>query len=311
MNTECRQQNISCNDDTNWRWLIIRFVIAAILLTAAFFKAYDLTTPSLGEGLLHARWFKIFVVDFVVEFELILGVWLIFGLLPKLTWLVVIGLFSIFSVVSFYEAIQGSSSCGCFGEKVTINPGMMALSDLVITGLLLIFLPKKNIFCPKILLGELTALRHKGRIIAVIVIWLVVTVPMMFAMLSVSFVTLTEESPLLENEKSVLLEPSKWIGKKFPLLQFLEHTDVDKISTNDQNIVLFRFDCEECKQLVEKIQDKNHYIFIAIPSEKNNVALFSLSEYSTLPDKYEWWIETPIVLTLENGIVKKVFKMIE
>jgi hypothetical protein len=102
------------------------------------------------------------------------------------------------------------------------------------------------------------------------------------------------------------LEPSKWIGKKFPLLRFLEDTDIDKILTNNQNIVLFRFDCEECRQMIEKIQDKNRYIFIAFPSEKNNESLFSLPEYSTLPDKYEWWVETPIVLALENGTVKKV-----
>jgi hypothetical protein len=168
-----------------------------------------------------------------------------------------------------------------------------------------------NFYFKKMFRDELTGLKQKGKIIVVISIWLVVTVLILFAMLSVNFVTLTEESDLLGNEKSILLEPSKWIGKKFPLLRFLEDTDIDKILTNNQNIVLFRFDCEECKQMIEKIQDKNHYIFIAIPSEKNNVALFSLTEYLTLPDKYEWWIETPIVLTLENGIVKKVFKMIE
>jgi hypothetical protein len=43
---------------------------------------------------------------------------------------------------------------------------------------------------------ELTGLKQKGRIIAVVGIWLVVTVPMMFTMLSVKFVTLTEESHL-------------------------------------------------------------------------------------------------------------------
>jgi hypothetical protein len=71
------------------------------------------------------------------------------------------------------------------------------------------------------------------------------------------------------------LEPSKWVGKEFPLLQFLEDTDINKILTNNQNVVLFRFDCEECKQMIEKIQDKSRYVFIAIPSEKNNESLFS------------------------------------
>ncbi|MDR2441661.1 MAG: DoxX family protein [Planctomycetaceae bacterium] len=250
MNSECCQQNICFNEHrigTNRCWLVLRVVVAFILLIAAILKAYQLaTTPLLGEGLLHARWFNIFVV----EFELFFGIWLIFGLLPRLTWIASIGLFSIFSIVSFYKVISGETSCGCFGS-VTVNP------------------------------------------------WITMTF---------NFVTLTEKSHLSENEKSVILEPSKWIGKELPLLQFLERTDIDKILTNNQNIVLFRFDCEECKQMIEKIQDKNHYVFIAIPPEQNNVALFSLTEYLTLPDKYEWWIETPIVLTLENGIVKKVVK---
>ena len=101
------------------------------------------------------------------------------------------------------------------------------------------------------------------------------------------------------------MEPSKWIGKKFPLLQFLEDSDIDKILTSNQNIVLFRFDCDECKQMIEKIQDKDHYVFIAIPSEKNNEVLFSLPQYLTLPDNYEWRVETPVVFALETGTVKK------
>jgi hypothetical protein len=66
----------------------------------------------------------------------------------------------------------------------------------------------------------LAELRQKGKITAVVGIGLVVTVPTMFAMLSVNFLLLTETPHWSGNEKSVLLKPSKWIGKKFPLLQF-------------------------------------------------------------------------------------------
>jgi hypothetical protein len=136
------------------------------------FKAHDLTMPVLGEGLFHAHWFKIFVV----EFELFFGIWLIFGLLPKLTWLVTIGLFSVFSVVSFYKAaILQETSCGCFGA-VTVNPWITMIFDLMITGLLLFFLPKKNIFHKKMLSGELTRLRQKNKIIAVVGILCLCTV---------------------------------------------------------------------------------------------------------------------------------------
>ncbi|MDD3469441.1 MAG: hypothetical protein PHE53_05605 [Thermoguttaceae bacterium] len=60
----------------------MRWILAAILFTAAGPKAHQLATmPSLGAGFPNVRWFNIFVV----EFELFSGVWLIFGMLPKLT----------------------------------------------------------------------------------------------------------------------------------------------------------------------------------------------------------------------------------
>jgi uncharacterized membrane protein YphA (DoxX/SURF4 family) len=131
MSTEYCPQNIGYNEcriDMNRRWLMVRFIVAVILLIAATLKFYQLlTTLSSNEGLLHARWFNIFIV----EFELFLGIWLVFGLLPKLTWLVTIGLFSIFSIVSFYKAISGEVSCGCFGN-VTVNPWITTILDITI-----------------------------------------------------------------------------------------------------------------------------------------------------------------------------------
>jgi uncharacterized membrane protein YphA (DoxX/SURF4 family) len=64
----------------DWRLLFIRFFVAFVLLIATLFKAYQLsTTPIIGVGIFHARWFN----TFVVEFELFFGLWLIFGFLPK------------------------------------------------------------------------------------------------------------------------------------------------------------------------------------------------------------------------------------
>ncbi len=114
----------------NHSWFTVRLFVAAVLLIAASLKAHQLaTTPSLGDGILEARWFNIFVV----EFELLFGIWLVFGLLPKLTWLASVGLFSLFATVSAFKGLMGEASCGCFGE-VTINPWLMAAFDLGVVG---------------------------------------------------------------------------------------------------------------------------------------------------------------------------------
>lgn len=113
-------------------WMTVRLFVTAVLLIAAGLKAHQLaTTPSLGDDLLEARWFNVFVV----EFEILFGIWLLFGLLPKLTWLASVGLFSIFATVSAFKGITGEASCGCFGE-VAINPWITAEFDLGVVGML-------------------------------------------------------------------------------------------------------------------------------------------------------------------------------
>jgi len=132
-------QNPDTQVGSDWRWTVLRFVIATVLLTAASMKAYQLATePSLGEGLLNARWFNILVV----EFELFLGIWLIIGILPRLSWLVTVGCFSVFALVSFYRALSGEVSCGCFGA-VTVNPWITAVFNVGVIGCLSVSCPRK------------------------------------------------------------------------------------------------------------------------------------------------------------------------
>ena len=122
----------------NRGWRVMRVFIAVVVLTAAAMKAHQLaTTPDLGKGLLHARWFNILVV----EFELAFGIWLLVGLMPKMTWLVSVGCFAVFASVSFYKGIAGEASCGCFGAA-QINPWYTMTFDLIVVGMLLALRPK-------------------------------------------------------------------------------------------------------------------------------------------------------------------------
>lgn len=133
-------------------WTVLRLIVAAILLFAAGMKAWQLATvPTLGEGLLHTRWFNICVV----EFELAFGIWLIFGLLPRLTWLATVGLFTVFGGVSLYKALSGEASCGCFGAA-QVNPWITMGLDMTIVGLLtFVSLPhRKNILYSNTISGS-------------------------------------------------------------------------------------------------------------------------------------------------------------
>ena len=74
---------------------------------------------------------------FLIQFELLLGLWLVSGLWMKLAWGVTLVLFSGFTGVSLSMVIEGRSSCGCFGA-VEVSPIWMLLFDIVAIALLLL-----------------------------------------------------------------------------------------------------------------------------------------------------------------------------
>lgn len=113
---------MSCTTRQRWERIAgceaVRLLVGLLLLIAAGLKAQQLATePSLGEGILHARWLLIAVV----EFELFFGLWLLAGLLPRLSWLAALGCLALFACVSLFKALSGELTCGCFG-RVEVNP---------------------------------------------------------------------------------------------------------------------------------------------------------------------------------------------
>ena len=116
---------------------VVRVILAVLLLIAAALKAYQLATePVANDGIFSYRWSLIFQV----EFEIVLGLWLLSGLHRRLAWFISIASFSLFSCVTLYKALSGEASCGCFG-KVEVNPWYTLILDVVAVVALLIFRP--------------------------------------------------------------------------------------------------------------------------------------------------------------------------
>jgi hypothetical protein len=68
--------------------------------------------------------------------------WLLSSLLKKAAWLAAISCFSLFSAVTFYKAITGYASCGCFGS-VHVNPWITLFAiDLPAVIALAVFRPE-------------------------------------------------------------------------------------------------------------------------------------------------------------------------
>jgi hypothetical protein len=61
--------------DNRLGWIIVRFLVAAVLLSAAILKAYQFqlaTTPNLGNSIFEARWFQILLIECEIALALIL-----------------------------------------------------------------------------------------------------------------------------------------------------------------------------------------------------------------------------------------------
>ena len=122
-------------------YVAIRVILAAVLISAAVLKGYQLATgPVLGTGLFSSR----ILLIAVVEFEWLLGVWLITDLFPKWAWRVALGCFGLFASVSLYKGLSGDASCGCFGQ-VDVSPWWTLALDLAAVVALLLWSPRERV----------------------------------------------------------------------------------------------------------------------------------------------------------------------
>jgi len=108
----------------------VRIVVGLILIASAALKLDDLLY---GEAtallwLPSPRW-----VFAAIEVEALVGLWLLSGWQARWAWVVALILFLILAVVSLTLALQGQSTCGCFGRALDyLSPWMMFGIDVVI-----------------------------------------------------------------------------------------------------------------------------------------------------------------------------------
>ena len=130
------------NDMRLWRcvlgYCVVRTVLGLLLLVAGGLKVHQLATEPVaaGAGVFAARGWLIVMA----EAEIVFGLWMLGGLLPRLTWAAALGCFSLFCGVALYKGLGGVASCGCFG-KLSINPWYTLALDVAAVGALVLCRP--------------------------------------------------------------------------------------------------------------------------------------------------------------------------
>jgi hypothetical protein len=298
-------------------------MLGLILLVAAGLKAHQLASdpfvtlahrsplPS-GEGwlraltpaFLHPRPFLIAVV----ECELLLGLVLLSGILPRLTWALALLCFGGFAIVSLYKGISGESTCGCFG-RVPVNPWYTFALDGAAVLALMRWRPRG------------LAASHVNtipRFATIAALWLVVGTPVALATWSEPVGTPTDLGELLPDGKTVLLKPEAWVGKGFALA---DHIDVGKKFLEGAWLVLlYDHTCPACRDavaqyrgLAEEFSKRSRCPAIALVEcppygENEDSAADVRWTQGYLDTERRWKVSTPLGVLVHDGKVQGVFE---
>ena len=280
---------------TMWA-LAVRWLIAFLLLSTAVLKAHQLgTAPVASEGLLTSRWFLVLLV----QYELLLGFWLLFGPWLRKAWLLALASFGIFAFLSLAQGLRGADSCGCFGH-VQVSPWIALVIDVTAVAALTAFRPRRPL---------------RGRVAKRAYLWfgflLLFGVPIGWATAAFQPLLVDTDGVIVGAGRVVVLEPGDWLGKPFPLIPHIDQGGT--IAEGNWEVWLHRDNCPKCRQKLRRLSIENRHTGQA-PLLVVDVPPFELTHLRGLMDRdgihvgrlsshYEWYVETPLTLHLKDGVV--------
>jgi hypothetical protein len=250
-----------------------------------------------------------FVLEFSIAVELIVvGVMI---LIPSLARVVGIAMLLAFVPVLIGDLALGASSCGCFGA-VQVPPWVTLVTDLFFLFALLVI--ARGV--PEL---EMRPSIPTWRVVLAGV-WSIVAVAVGFGLTAAGAETASTGTEAVSAAPSgpaggyYLPDYASWIGTPFRELEIAGWMQglPDDLDDGQQYILFYRKDCEHCHELME--------VFFAdqLPLPTTAIAVPERTGYPTegvqpfvcdncrmaeLPAGYDWFLQTPVLVKLVNGIV--------
>jgi hypothetical protein len=271
----------------------MRWLVGVLLLISSTLKGYQLLVdPSVLTSSTADRIF----LFLQVAFEYGLALLVLSGLYwQRLRWIVLV-LFICLAAYSLLLAILGAASCGCFGP-VKVSPWLTFLLDTaIVLGLLLSVRNRiQNTARTEVRFSTKNQLLAGGALFLVPVIALSTSVLVSHGR--------TSADSIIQVGGLTILEPDNWIGQKLPIASFI---DID-LTHGRWTVLLHRHDCPQCQQELPKYEQlayEKQVALVEVPpfgDISHNVS--GVAAYGRLADEREWFVQTPVEIILEDGIV--------
>ncbi|WP_324720613.1 BT_3928 family protein [Salinimicrobium sp. HB62] len=137
---------------------IARWVVGLLFIFSGFvklndpigfsFKLEEYFSPSVLDLEFLAP-FALIIAILLVVFELVLGIMLLIGYLPKFTTWALLLMIIFFTFLTFYSAYYNKvTDCGCFGDAIPLTPWQSFYKDVILLVLILILFFKREYITP-------------------------------------------------------------------------------------------------------------------------------------------------------------------
>lgn len=225
---------------------IVRLV-GAWILTGALFKLL-LGSPKDLPGVVLETFREI---DLGTKYNLIIGVELVAALVaftkPRWAWAMLAAILLVFELVLARQISAGDASCGCFGSRITMPPGVM----LTIDTLLLIAMLWTR---PWIALVE----NRLPRLVPLVGALLLLALPWILDRQLTGSVESVDPDGRRERlglgRPWVELDVASWVGKDVLSTPLARFTDLTRLP--DTGLwILYRYTCEHCRDHLNELAD--------------------------------------------------------
>ncbi len=254
-----------------------------------------------------------FVLRFgvAVELTVVAVAWLV----PSLARTVGTAMLTVFLPILLGDVLMGASSCGCFGA-VRVHPGITLVVDVVLlAGLVLLGRGVPSLRLGRTLPTARTVAAGLAAIAAFAVAfgWIGMKAKAPASAAADATAVASAGAAALPADGYYLPDYASWIGSSYRDIDLFGWVDglPEDLGTGSRLVLFYRKDCEHCHELMEV------WFSGALPLPTTAIAVPERGGWpeldlgmpcpdcglAELPSGVDWFLQTPVLVRLEDGIV--------